>query len=102
MTNNNEYIEGLIAKELLDGRETATVKIYHQSGFSKSETPNSAVLLFAIMAIKKQVPAKITIRRYDNEGKILNGDCPVCGQVSPHSDYCLECGQKLDWSSDKE
>ena len=75
---------------------------YHQSGFSKSETPNSAVLLFAIMAIKKQVPAKITIRRYDNEGKILNGDCPVCGQVSPHSDYCLDCGQKLDWPSDKE
>ena len=56
----------------------------------------------AIESLEKQVPAKIIVLRYDHEGKILNGDCPVCGQVSPHSDYCLDCGQKLDWASDKE
>lgn len=62
---------------------------YHQSGFSKSETPNSAVLLFAIMAIKKQIPKEPIF----DSGNRLCGECREI--IKAYESHCPFCGQAI-------
>lgn len=47
----------------------------------------------AIEALEKQIP-KVPI------DKIMFKECPKCGSVDLGR-YCMECGQKIDWSDEE-
>ena len=58
----------------------------------------------ALEALKKQIPKKVknrkVLRNFQNEPCAIRGDCPECGcesLLSTNTDYCICCGQKLDW-----
>jgi hypothetical protein len=44
--------------------------------------------------------AKKLVDPYDDGYEILSGYCPTCGleQERPSDTYCVDCGQRLDWS----
>lgn len=77
-------------------------KIWENSGWSKSETPNSHCLTLAIQALEKQIPKQGKIDR-------LGLVCPICNSDLNDDDidfgyrpnYCLKCGQKLSWEVSK-
>lgn len=51
-------------------------------------------MLNATNALKKQVPMKVTDKRY----------CPNCDEAffdSWQPNYCSVCGQRLDWENEK-
>lgn len=52
----------------------------------------------AIGALEKQIPKKpsnISHPQYN----VKIGSCPSCGQRNNiYKKFCIECGQKLDWS----
>lgn len=59
----------------------------------------------AIEALEKQIPKKPK-GRYDYHGKEIIGalcKCPNCGSMviqnllTSETDYCIKCGQALDW-----
>ena len=52
-----------------------------------------------VKALEKQIPKQINIKV--NEFKAEDGYCPNCNERIEvavwASEYCYECGQKLDW-----
>ena len=56
----------------------------------------------AVMALEKQQPKKLIERHYEEEGEepYIKMTCPNGCRLQPSrtSNYCRECGQKLDWS----
>ena len=61
-------------------------------------------LLTAKEAIKKQIPKKPNFIVYDGNAKIGNNHCPKCNSIifknlsTRNVDYCVRCGQAIDWS----
>lgn len=58
----------------------------------------------AIQACKKQIEKQVdnrkVLRDLNDKPYSIKGDCPVCGCLDMQStvtNYCFECGQKLDW-----
>jgi len=53
----------------------------------------------AIEALDKQVE-KIPIKMYEDKNNKNVWRCPICNlpNIYPEDNYCLHCGQKLDWS----
>lgn len=49
----------------------------------------------AVKALEKQVEKKVIVSPYNGMKY-----CPICevSVTGMHFDYCVECGQKLDWS----
>lgn len=50
----------------------------------------------AISAIKKQIPKKVEVTKYDIGGN--NYFCSCGNKLRNSSEYCDKCGCKLDWS----
>ena len=50
---------------------------------------------------EKETPKAIKQRAYNFRGEEV-GVCPNNHKVQVYDNYCHICGQKLDWSSDKE
>lgn len=50
---------------------------------------------------EKETPKAISKRTYNFRGEEV-GICPNNHKVAIYDNYCPICGQKLDWSSDKE
>ena len=50
---------------------------------------------------EKETPKAISKRAYNFRGETV-GICPNNHKVEIYDNYCHICGQKLDWSSDKE
>ena len=54
----------------------------------------------------KSLPKKVTerkvIRSFSGIPIQITGKCPVCGcpVKADQTDYCMACGQKLDWDGD--
>ena len=57
--------------------------------------------MLAIEALKKQVPKKMRVRKFDVNGKCYKFRiCKSCGYTyaDVYMNYCSACGQKIDWS----
>ena len=49
----------------------------------------------SIKALEKQIPKKPTMV-YPTIAS-----CPICDEIiCPHTEYCPDCGQKLDWGNE--
>lgn len=77
-------------------------KKWEESGWSKSETPNTAALIYAAKALEKQAlkPPELKVHPdYPSLGKMYYCECGVlfCGWGNPkeETNYCGNCGQKL-------
>ena len=65
-------------------------------------------LKIAVKALKKQIPHKPIVMKAEQDIKIRAGTwkagttvykCPRCDSfISRSSNYCVKCGQALDWS----
>lgn len=85
-------------------------KRWYDSGFSKSETPNSESLVHSIRLLEKQEPKKPTIKDKEhtlyvnpvyvcpNCGERLNNICGYCEFEDDLYKFCPNCGQATDWS----
>ena len=56
----------------------------------------------AIQALEKQIPMKV-LHSYDDSVDENWCSCPICcsglgWEHGKHYKYCMNCGQKLDWS----
>ena len=54
----------------------------------------------AVRAMRKQIPMKVRIttstKRCGNCGRQLSG----IGNIHPERNYCVKCGQAIDWSKE--
>lgn len=50
-------------------------------------------------AVEKQETKKVVEQGYIEIGKAvkISGKCPVCKELILYGNYCIHCGQKLDW-----
>lgn len=80
-------------------------------GFCKSDkcvpnphecTKDDFVIDKAIEALEKQIPKKVIWKHFDSSGDPLPLPyCSTCGRSVMRSDYCDNCGQRLDWSEEE-
>lgn len=62
----------------------------------------------ATECIDKQIPKKPNFIAYDGNAKIGNNHCPNCDCIifqnlsTINVDYCIRCGQAIDWTEDTE
>lgn len=59
----------------------------------------------AIEALKKQIPKKVfkvNIPKTNWSKKTIRYECPVCHKINHYheTDFCILCGQALDWNVD--
>lgn len=57
-------------------------------------------LQYAIKALEKQIPKKV-IWKFGGDG-LPYVHCGVCGKSILRSDYCDNCGQRLDWRDEND
>ena len=52
-----------------------------------------------VEALEKQIAKKVIVSPYNNMKY-----CPICevSVTGMYFDYCVECGQKLDWSEEDD
>ena len=52
-----------------------------------------------VEALEKQIAKKVIVSPYNNMKY-----CPICevSVTGMYYDYCVECGQKLDWSEEDD
>lgn len=58
-----------------------------------------------VMAKEQAMPVKdMKISFYPHSSLIKNvyGKCPMCNSVQSEDNYCANCGQRLDFSIEKE
>lgn len=62
---------------------------------SESTLKEIAVNKMAISALEKQVPKEpvVSNENYDE----IEYLCPVCNRLVGNMNYCLSCGQRLNW-----
>lgn len=66
--------------------------------------PKSDIGKCVIKALEKQIPKKpINITKVKDGNKYVGliGKCPCCNDIVDESNIVCDCGQKLDWESDK-
>jgi len=80
-------------QEALDYLECITKAFNVTNDISKLSIENLQDL------IDKATPKKLTEPYFDGY-EVLSGYCPICGLEQEHmnDDYCVDCGQRLDWS----
>lgn len=77
----------------------------------KSNKPTSGYVMLqesidvAIQALEKQIPLKL-LYSYDDSVDENWCSCPICCSGlgwahGKHYKYCMNCGQKLDWSDEE-
>ena len=66
-----------------------------KQGVNTSVVLNSEKLDMCIEALEKQIAKKVIVSPYNNMKY-----CPICevSVTGMYFDYCVECGQRLDWS----
>lgn len=58
-----------------------------------------SMLALSLDALKKQISKTPKIGCDDTNREF----CPICGIVlTPYDNYCVNCGQKIDWSEDND
>lgn len=79
-------------------------KVFFPKGDNKQLEEDIQVYETAIKALEKQIPKPVVdrnvIKGFYGQPLYIYGDCPNCGCVrlrSTDTDYCVACGQKLDW-----
>lgn len=84
-------------------------KVFFPKGDNKQLEEDIQVYETAIKALEKQIPKPVVdrnvIKDFYGQPLYIYGDCPNCGCVrlrSTDTDYCVACGQKLDWQVDGE
>ena len=65
----------------------------------------SEAMRMAIQALEKQIPMKV-LHSYDDSVDENWCSCPICcsglgWEHGKHYKYCMNCGQKLDWSDEE-
>ena len=81
MSNEQEIIDEL--QECLDIGDNDRIALYPEE------------VRMCIDALEKQIAKKVIVSPYNNMKY-----CPICevSVTGMYFDYCVECGQKLDWS----
>ena len=81
MSNEQEIIDEL--QEYLDIGDNDRIALYPEE------------VRMCIDALEKQIAKKVIVSPYNNMKY-----CPICevSVTGMYFDYCVECGQKLDWS----
>lgn len=89
--------------------EIKTNKVFFPKDDNKQLEEDIQVYDIAIKALEKQIPKPVinreVIKDFNEKPLYICGDCPNCGCVrlrSSDTDYCVTCGQKLDWQVDGE
>lgn len=84
--------------------EIKTNKVFFPKDDNKQLEEDLQVYETAIKALEKQIPKPVinreVIKDFNEKPLYICGDCPNCGCVrlrSTDTDYCVACGQKLDW-----
>ena len=73
-------------------------------GYQKDDTCENCEINAAIKAIDKQIPKKPKLHRKFEVLGIIHEIylCPSCGAMLDNEDYCMSCGQALDWQEVEE
>ena len=81
MSNEQEIINEL--QECFDIGDNDRIALYPEE------------VQMCIEALEKQIAKKVIVSPYNNMKY-----CPICevSVTGMYFDYCVECGQKLDWS----
>ena len=81
-----------------------TNKVFFPKDDNKQLEEEIQVYETAIKALEKQIPKPVVdrnvIKGFYGQPLYIYGNCPNCGCVrlrSTDTDYCVACGQKLDW-----
>lgn len=89
--------------------EIKTNKVFFPKYDNKQLEEDIQVYDIAIKALEKQIPKPVinreVIKDFNEKPLYICGDCQNCGCVrlrSTDTDYCVACGQKLDWQVDGE
>ena len=84
--------------------EIKTNKVFFPKDDNKQLEEDIQVYETAIKALEKQIPKPIinreVIKDFNEKPLYICGNCPNCGCVrlrSTDTDYCVACGQKLNW-----
>lgn len=84
--------------------EIKTNKVFFPKYDNKQLEEDIQVYDIAIKALEKQIPKPVinreVIKDFNEKPLYICGDCQNCGCVrlrSTDTDYCVACGQKLDW-----
>lgn len=87
--------------------EIKTNKVFFPKYDNKQLEEDIQVYDIAIKALEKQIPKSVinreVIKDFNEKPLYICGDCPNCGCVrlrSSDTNYCVACGQKLDWQVD--
>lgn len=87
--------------------EIKTNKVFFPKDDNKQLEEDSEVYETAIKALEKQIPKPVVNRKFIKDFRdqplYICGDCPNCGWMrlrSIDTNYCIMCGQKLDWQVD--
>lgn len=81
-----------------------TNKVFFPKDDNKQLEEDIQVYDIAIKALEKQIPKPVVYRKvikdFHERPLYICGNCPNCGCVrlrSTDTDYCVACGQKLNW-----
>ncbi len=91
-----EYLTRIdyVPKDLRDEVKELLIKSYKDSNgyFSQIEE-----------ALKRNEPLKVEPETFASHSWGVFYNCPNCGEkVGIYDNYCLDCGQRLDWSDDEK
>ena len=79
--------------------EEAIEILKHEHDYAQLLSYVNEALKMAISALEKQTPKKVKDKYRDI---VSIGKCPVCErQCDTTMNYCMKCGQALDWEDDK-
>ena len=72
----------------------------HREWYDSLETVEEACRM-GMEALKKQLPKKPEITLTGTTGWNTRTFCPVCEKEVLSGNYCLHCGQALDWRQEE-
>lgn len=89
--------------------EIKTNKVFFPKYDNKQLEEDIQVYDIAIKALEKQIPKPVVnlgvVKYFHEKPLYMYGDCPNCGCMRLRStdiNYCVVCGQKIDWQIDGE
>lgn len=89
--------------------EIKTNKVFFPKDDHTQLEKDVQVYTIAIKALEKQIPKPVVdlgvVKDFHEKPLYIYGDCPNCGCMrlrSTDTNYCVACGQKLDWQIDGE
>ena len=97
-------MQRVIAKKMQTWNEPCNTCIKTESNEKYKLNPLLEIELFeAEQAIEKQTAKKVIVTTIKSpKGSFTRNNCPHCNEVrlktEQKTNYCPDCGQKLDWS----